>query len=531
MLIFIPAWYKNDEWCENEQEWYSRRMHSEFDDTVKQIQLFHRNSDFEYTLCVLGFTPNLRHFLHRQGVYNVPYWSCFDAICECKKKKATVFSYQDLRWLPHTEFVYTPFVINAQIHGMKYAQLYFGEDGNLIRVDMYEGENVAIRNIYDDRGFVASAIMYSNKEPVYQDYYTDKGIWKIRIFFEDGHVEINEERNFFVMDINNKEERIPFSCYRYASLDDVIKEIFAEYLKRYNNNDIYCVAMHKLNAKIIEAELKNKKIIISLFENRYQYGDVDCDVELLEKSNYMVTDSKITTSSLISYIGKRNDRMVDITPYDTRKDMGISQQLTVQKILVPVDGLEDELFDKMILIFADYVEKNDSARIYFFTRKADYDETTKIVDRAKNVLTINEYDALLAAYSDEEEEVAVDEFEGVKAKIFAVQCVDELSASKCIREQRLIVDMRIKPHLYLQISGLSFGIPQIIRRETQYVKHNHNGFVVENIEELPKALDFYLDELENWNKAMIKAFEVGENYTTKKLIEKWKEVIKACGED
>ena len=44
MLYFIPAWYQQDQWCENEQRWSIRRMHTEFDDTVKQIQLFHRNT-------------------------------------------------------------------------------------------------------------------------------------------------------------------------------------------------------------------------------------------------------------------------------------------------------------------------------------------------------------------------------------------------------------------------------------------------------------------------------------------------------
>ena len=37
MLYFIPAWYLNKEWKENEQLWYKRRMQTETDDTVKQI--------------------------------------------------------------------------------------------------------------------------------------------------------------------------------------------------------------------------------------------------------------------------------------------------------------------------------------------------------------------------------------------------------------------------------------------------------------------------------------------------------------
>ena len=40
MLYFIPAWYLKNEWKEDEQFWYRRRMKTETDDTVKQIQLF-----------------------------------------------------------------------------------------------------------------------------------------------------------------------------------------------------------------------------------------------------------------------------------------------------------------------------------------------------------------------------------------------------------------------------------------------------------------------------------------------------------
>ena len=80
MLYFIPAWYQQNQWCENEQIWYERRMYTEFDDTVKQIQLFHRSKVCQYQIILLGYAPNFRHFLHRQSVYRAPYWSCFVAI-------------------------------------------------------------------------------------------------------------------------------------------------------------------------------------------------------------------------------------------------------------------------------------------------------------------------------------------------------------------------------------------------------------------------------------------------------------------
>lgn len=67
MQYFIPAWYQKNDWKEEEQVWYRSRSVTEFDDTVKQVQLFFRKKVAPFKMLILGFTPNFRHFLHRQG--------------------------------------------------------------------------------------------------------------------------------------------------------------------------------------------------------------------------------------------------------------------------------------------------------------------------------------------------------------------------------------------------------------------------------------------------------------------------------
>ena len=42
---------------------------------------------------------------------------------------------------------------------------------------------------------------------------------------------------------------------------------------------------------------------------------------------------------------------------------------------------------------------------------------------------------------------------------------------------------------------------------------------------MPKALDFYLGSLANWNQAVVASYELGQKFSTNVLIEKWKEVI------
>ena len=172
MLYFIPAWYQTDSWSEQEQIWYNNLTHTEFDDTVKQVQLFHRNRIVPFEILLLSYAPNFRHFLHRQGVFRAPYWSCFDAIQEVTTQSMRVFSFYDLAWPEHVRFEYTPFAVVAFLEDKKFAQVDFGESGNPIRVDMFQENKLCRRNIYDDRGFLSSSIVFEGDSQKYQDFLT-----------------------------------------------------------------------------------------------------------------------------------------------------------------------------------------------------------------------------------------------------------------------------------------------------------------------------------------------------------------------
>ena len=126
------------------------------------------------------------------------------------------------------------------------------------------------------------------------------------------------------------------------------------------------------------------------------------------------------------------------------------------------------------------------------------------------------------------EEWALEEDEN-QTMFFVEQCVDELEVSKCMREQRLIVDLRERPELFLQISAISMGIPQIVRTKTQYVEHGQNGIVMGHVGELKKQLHFYLDGLNNWNEAVVGCYEIGQKFTTKVLLDAWSEVLRTIG--
>ena len=532
MLYFIPAWYQQDQWCENEQKWYMRRMHTEFDDTVKQIQLFHRNEVYPYRIMLLSCAPNFRHFLHRQSVYHAPYWSCFDAIQEIRRKKAMVLSFHNLNWPPHTEFIYTPFVVIAMLHGVRYAQLEFGEDGNLIQIDMYEEGKLRRTNIYDDRGFISSTILYENEKPFRQDYLMENGVWKLRHYIQDGHVEINPNAPNCLLVYHDCEQAIPFLQMSYESLDLIIEEVLTSYLKLVDEEDIFCVAMHERHAALIQEALKGRKTILSFFEGRYDLGRHPEMLPMVEQADYVIADSQ-ENRRLIK--GQANNllRIKDITPFDSRVDFGISQQLNVQKILVPVDNLEDEVFAELIRALGTYLPENKNAQIHLLTRQAEYDRKSRLLSKTRECLKRAGMEEAWAAEqrSGNIAENNLEDEDQVTVRFYVEQCVDELSVSKCMREQRLVVDMRSMTEVYLRINAISVGIPQIVRKKTQFVEHGKNGYVVQDTKQIPELLEFYLGSLTNWNEAMVYSYEVGKKYTTDVLLREWKEVIEVVRKD
>ncbi len=533
MLYFIPAWYQKDQWCESEQKWYVRRMQTEFDDTVKQLQLFHRNGVWPCRILLPGYAPNFRHFLHRQGLYRASYWSCFDAVQEVRRKKAVPLSFHNMKWPPHTEFIYTMFAVSAMREGKKYAQIEFGEDGNPIQIDLYENGRLHRRNLYDDRGFLSSTILFREDEaPWRQDYLMENGVWKLRHFLDDGHVEVNPACPEYLA-ADRREQKMPFSRRSYDHMGQLIEEVFSSFLEGTGEQDLFCLAMHDRHTEMMRNLLRGRKTILSFFGDRYRYGErMEC-LGLLESAGYVIMDSRENLKKIRKVMGGLMKNSRSIPPFDTRVDPGISQQLEVQKILVPVDGMEPEVFGRLMQALGAYLQTNDRARVHLFTRQADYGREKQLLEQARGYL---EASGSAKAWTKKEPDNCVSENEvdreDLSAARFVVeQCVDELSVSRCMREQRVLVELREQPELYLQIMGLSVGIPQIVRTGTQFVRHGKNGVILKEMDRLPETLAYYLESLKNWNDAMVASYRIGKRYTTDVLLKQWGEVIDSFGQD
>ena len=281
---------------------------------------------------------------------------------------------------------------------------------------------------------------------------------------------------------------------------------------------------------VIDDGLVGKKLVLSFFGDRIDLQGEQLK-NMLFRADYIVADSPMLARNIKMFAGSDMENITDISPYDSRTDFGVSQQMSVQKILVPVDELDDEVFTKVIQVLGQYLSENDKAQIHLFTREAAYDIKSSLLKKTRKVLRNSGMDDRMAADEtmDTSAENEIDSIDMVPVRFIVDQCVDELSVSRCIREQRILVDVSEKPEYYVQIAAISTGIPQIVMTKNQYVEDGENGRILKHYDEITKALRFYLDSLANWNEAMICSYEMGKRFSTGILLDKWKEVIKSVG--
>lgn len=526
MLYFVPAWYKEHTWCEKEQAWYERRTKSEFDETIKQITLFHRNVDVEYRILLLGFSPNFRHFLHRQGMYRASYWSCFDAICQIRRTKTAVLSYRDIRWPEGMEFVYSPFAVVVFYRGEKYAQVEFGEDGNPIVINMYENGKISRKNYYDDRGFVSGSVVYENGMEQYRDYLTEQGIWKMRLFAADGHVEINSKFPCFDIAVDDGRGEIAFQKSNYASMEELIEEVLTAYICHTGKEDKFFVAAHPLHIGVLQKCLVNHTVVTTFFENRFDYEKINSIRGFLEASDYVITDSKTTTAVIQENLKDARLNITDIPPYDTRMDFGISPQLRVQNILLPIDGIDPTSYATIIEEIVKYLKTNALARVHIFTRDAAWGREEQIREELADLLESLGADRKWALEENPPMVAENEREENPESRRFFVDvCVDERTISKCINEQRVILDLRQTMDVFVFITAISKGVPRISMSDDQFFAHKKNGYRIHSYAEIGKSLHYYLESFENWNAALVQCYEIGRKYTTDVLLNAWRKVL------
>ncbi|KIX91594.1 hypothetical protein TP70_01530 [Staphylococcus microti] len=498
MKYFIPAWYPEQHWWQNRAD----QQATAFDDMISLMSMHHQNEQ-PFQLLVLNYTPNLRTFLHRYELFDAAYWSVFDEIQGFTHQTPQAVDYRQLDWPEGTEFLYLPSMIRALMPDDMHADIYFSQDGYMSRIAVFQSAVQQYCYIIDDRGYVSQIAYYDEQgTTTKQQYLTQEGDWILEVQLSDGKVRVNPQyQTHFV------------ESY-YPSMEAVIKEYLIHYRdQEMAQPDAIVIAADVCHNAMLADIFSANKRCYSVFQQRLQASDAQ--FETLDREASWLVDTLENEQRLITYRATKqlSNRLMRITPFDAQMLPNISSQLHETYIGLWVDGLEDTRLADSLAQLVDYIREDTSLRIVLLSKRHQYLLPQWL---KQNVATINEQMNVSEKVSEAERELMKEDepidYVEIKSVPFEVDIIEALSTL------RIVIDLSHEPDLFLQISCLSAGIPQINMRTTDYVVHEMNGHVLENDTTLQEALDYYLIKLKNWNQSYAYAMKLAKKYASDKII-------------
>lgn len=494
MITFVPSW----------QGVSSGEVST--DDLIGPIQSFHASQE-SYRIVVSDYLPHLRYFLHRFGLLESEYVSLFDQLQGFEGRFQEALRLEDLDFPDTVSYTYTPFSVLVYQEGIQIGEVVMREGAHISEVKHFQDAQLIFIEVYDDRGFLSSRQLFENGEHVSTEYLDAFGQRIFLHFQKEGECLIN---------VANKKSLI--RDY-YPSLDALIFELLEAEFQRVDDSCIM-VAVHDRNRQTLIRSLFLDRMVLSYFDHRVSMKrDFQLiDRFLLTKARAVVADTD-TLYQVLSTLTEDIKKVYKISPFDTRFSLSASQEMKEEVLYFDLrqTGIEDN--QEIILRTFDFVREKileDDARRF------------KIIVRAvaSQVSYLEDYYLQLVMDDFPEEMMLLEEIEregegentlnalllgemkqrvaSVKAlrdgfEVFGVVKDDVLF--KVLHETRLILDLSPHPDLFTQIAGISSGIPQINRIETDYVQMHKNGWISPDLEQLHQAMSYYLDSLKHWQEA------------------------------
>lgn len=506
MYYFVSAWYPEQRtWYEDTELWYRDNLHLRYDDTINQLRMFEQAGQAA-SLVTLNYMPNFRYFTHRFGLLELGRWSAFDVIQDTVAVEPQMLDFRRLNWPKGAEFIYNFFAIMVQLDGLTIAKIEFGPNGQLIFIDdLDQGERVR-RYVFDDRGFVSSVLYFEAGQPAYQEYFNSYGQWQIR---EDlrGSGEV----------VVNPEVAKRFKQTHYQDMEALIREVFADWVERHlAKEDCLVLAADERHNRLVTEILDGHTLVTSFFQDRMDLKDLAALRELSDASQVLLVD-RLSSQTLLEQSLERE--VLHLSPFDSRLSLGKSQGLKTLLVYVLLDGLSQAEREQALEASFEVMRENPAVMLSLVTYdNAQSDQLkTWLVDyldgQSEDWLSLDERLDSQGMFELEMPGQPV-----VQARLSFACLESEQAIMEAMQEVRLVVDLAQEPDLYTQIAAISTGIPQVNRRQTEFVAHKQNGYLVEEFDELTQALQFYLDGLANWNQALVYSVEKISDYTSGRLV-------------
>ncbi|MFT8879051.1 MAG: accessory Sec system protein Asp1 [Oenococcus sp.] len=529
MIYFVPAWL------------YSGLRPTDFDDTVHQCQIFSKG-DAAIELMMIQYTPNLSANLHTQNLLEIPHWSVFDDIQATHFDSYRALTFDDFNWPAGIEKIYTPFNIVVNYQYRRIGQVVFNDDGQISEISRFQDDLIVEKLLIDSRGFVSSIRHYNGRgRAAYQDYLDLSGHWRIRETLSNGQQSITVNPSFSA----------DFQQLNYENLDQVIIEFTKKHLLQQGSgkNTIILAADPEQDPLIWQART-SEKVILSFFANRYRMTDA-ADTQLKqeitlaagliadEKNNLKRLEQKITDFFPRPEQTAQLAKIYELTPYDTRLQLGQSQREKMLTIYMPIKHISLAFAEEIVdLLFAKML---DNSQIGLFLAISNDDQLAEINTWIKNRVA----DIFQIVFPDQDANPDASDFQQGENQLTDVQPVDpalteaqaflsrvsvkkiqsERAIIASLRPVRLVIDLASETDLFTQIAAISAGIPQINFQASEYVADHKNGLILKKLSDLSAAVDYYFIGLQHWNEALVYSVKQMEKYTDFNLLNHWLEAL------
>ena len=518
MYYFLPAWYRGDQsWNSREQVWFLQSQHG-FDDTINQARMFTRSGQ-PSALLVPVYFPNLRHFAYQQGIYEVPRLAVFDYLQGIPADLPIVnLDYHDFAWPADANYVYTPFTVTVFSKDQRYAQLSMGPEGNLIVMDLFKNDQRYRQLDFDDRGFVSRVSEYNEQQQLVRQAYLDHLGNEQFYVAADGQVHIVGGAHLA------RHQGI------YPDLRSLITEQFTQFVQeQIQPADLVVAAADPFHDQMLGQVIPNNQLVMSYFGERAALTE-PAEAALAQRAVLTIADSNYNQKRLEASGAK----VLQLPPLDTRLSLGISNQERLLKIMLLIDGLSAAALRVVLEIIMKTMNENELIDLTLLTFRggqrqaeiealvAELDERLALTDQ----YTFNQVEAA-AAENQLADDLDATRENARKRDIHFVTVSAEPQLIQAIHTTRLLIDLSPQPDVFLQIAGISAGIPEILRAESLYVEDGKNGRLLQNVTtDLAPAIHFYLDGLKNWNTALVHAANKIADYTSRRIVKRLQAAIK-----
>lgn len=523
-------------------DWTTSSGNLESDYMMNIIQLFKNNRE-PYHLLLLEHIPFLRYQMHAYELEVAQMTSLYDRLQDIQKTNGFPLDVDDLPLAQNVEKVYTPFGITLIKENQPFGEIRFNSFGFAEQMSIMTEPYRQIL-FFDDRGFISAKSFQNDKgEQVKKIYYNESGMEKcVEYFGENPHVEL----------VNPRKSGLKKSQYR--SMDELLLEMMNQFQLNLEPEDQTICLTNERSLRLVKTNEERKRVIQIVSDaHRLSTCASDEKAALWAGENKIITDSTSNQTALFSLMKQSgvNDlsRIQRIPIYTTSFQLGNSNSIP-QLVLYWNAGELNEDVRRIHHLLLQKVIQNDRYDLIIETTTF---QSEVVLREAQKELV----DTHFGVDSESEEyQKVLKYFEAKKAKkLFKTdeEAIEEIRESKNWRnlveavdvnfrihfrldshlttirqdfnETRLYIDLSAEVDVQKQALAVSAGIPQLVRKKTDYVDDQKNGQIIGQIRELDAAIAFYMDDLNNWNQALVENISYIERFSEENIIKQWRELL------